>query len=93
MSQINTCLLFIAINLFIDFLIPILFGAHIIDVLTSNALWIYPLLIVLLGILFGFLIALFTSKSRQQDAYKWGQVLSSAALLIMMVIWSNNNIN
>ena len=93
MAQIKMYLLFIAINVVIDFAIPIFFGARIINVLTSNALWIYPLVIILLGLLFGFLIGLFTPKSKQQDAYKWGQIFSSTALLIIILIWSNNNIN
>lgn len=90
MKQTNKFILFIVINLIITFLVPVLFGVGIISVLTSNGLWILPLLVVLFGVLVGYLISLFIKKDRESSAYLWGQIPPSLLLLVLM---TNGNYN
>ena len=92
MSSINLYLLFLGINLLIDFAVPILFGANLASVVTDNMLWLYPIGVVLCGVLFGFLISLFVSKAGERKAYLWGQIISSAALFVILLNWSYTNL-
>jgi DNA polymerase III alpha subunit (gram-positive type) len=91
MQHINKFLLFLGINLVITLIIPILFGSSIVDTLTSNGLWVLPLLIVLLGVLLGYIISFFMKKEKEVKAYLWGQVPSAILLLAFITNSSYNS--
>src|SRR5215213_2162243 len=82
MKHSNKFIFFLVIDLIVVFIMPILFGAGILNVLSSNGLWIMPLIVVLLGVLIGYFISLALKKDKEGRAYLWGQVLSCLLLLV-----------
>lgn len=61
---------------------PVLFGAGVVDVLSSNGLWIIPLIIVLLGVLVGYFISLVVTRHKEDNAYLSGQIVSCLLLFV-----------
>lgn len=97
MKHTNKYILFLLINLVVVFLPIIMYGASLNGALTSNGLWIMPLLGVLVGVLLGFLFSLPFSKDWEDKAYLWGQILSCLLLLLLSARlgqdWESRNNN
>lgn len=88
MRHINKFILSLLINLIVIFSIPVLFGANIINLLYSNGPWILPLLVVLSGVFFGWVISLLFGKDKNEFSYLSGQIISCIGLLIILTIVS-----
>lgn len=86
MKHTNKFILFLAIDLIIILITAIVFGADIINVLSSNGLWIMPLPFVLFGVLIGYLISLALKKDKEDKAFFWGQLLSCILLFVFSIV-------